>query len=54
MALRKLKIRNSPGPDEITNKILKHISCTAQIKLLDTFNLNWHDGTLPKSDEKLS
>ena len=48
MALRKLKIMKSPGPDGITNDMLKHFGWTAQINLLDIFNLSWHDGTLPQ------
>ena len=37
-ALRKLKTWKSPGPDGITNEMLKHLGSTAVLKLLEVFN----------------
>ena len=46
IALRKLKTRKSPGPDGITNEMLKHLGNTAVLKLLEIFNSSWEGGTL--------
>ena len=45
-ALRKLKTRKSPGPDGITNEMLKHLGSTATLKLLEVFNHSWETGDL--------
>ena len=45
-ALGKLKTRKSPGPDGITNEMLKHLGNTATQKLLEVFNRSWGDGAL--------
>ena len=46
IALRKLKTRKSPGPDGITNEMLKYLGNTAVLKLLEIFNSSWESGTL--------
>ena len=48
MALRKLKNKKSPGPDEVTNEIMKHLDNTTLLKLLEIFNYSWETGTLPQ------
>ena len=47
-ALEKLKTRKSPGPDGITNEMLKHLGNTSLLKLLEIFNYSWETGTLPQ------
>jgi ribonuclease HI len=46
VALKKLKTRKSPGPDGITNEMLKNLGNAAVLKLLDVFNLSWESGQL--------
>ena len=48
-ALRKLKTKKSPGPDGITNEMLKHLGSTAILKLLEVFNHSWETGTLAQT-----
>ena len=45
-ALKKLKTKKSPGPDGITNEMLKHLGNVAVLKLLAIFNHSWTTGTL--------
>ena len=40
--IRKLKKKNYPGPDNITNEMLQHLGNSAPEKLLDIFNLSWN------------
>ena len=47
-ALKKLKLKKSPGPDGITNEMLIHLGRAAEDKLLHIFNLSWQKGTLPQ------
>ena len=46
VALKRLKTRKSPGPDGITNEMLKHLGNTAIVKLLEVLNSSWENGTL--------
>ena len=49
--LRQLKNKKSPGPDGITDKMLKHLGYTTTEKLLDIFNifnLSWRSGQVPQ------
>ena len=48
-ALKRLKPRKSPGPDNITNEMLQNLGNTALIKLLQVFNLSWETGTVPQT-----
>ncbi|PVD19087.1 hypothetical protein C0Q70_21646 [Pomacea canaliculata] len=43
-AIKQLKKKKSPGPDNITNEMLQHLGSTALTKLLDIFNLSWREG----------
>ena len=47
-AIRQLKKKKSPGPDNITNEMLQHVGNIAQQKLLDIFNPSWRDGQVPQ------
>ena len=51
-ALRKLKQKKAPGPDEITNEMLKHLGPGAKRFLLSVYNQSWHTGTVPTSWKK--
>ena len=48
-ALRKLKARKSPGPDNIHNEMLKHLGHTGKSIILDFINLTWAQGKLPSN-----
>ena len=48
-ALKTLKDKKSPGPDKITNEMLKHIGTKAKSKLLGIFNNSWKTGHVPQS-----
>ena len=48
-ALRKLKARKSPGPDNIHNEMLKHLGSHSKLVILDFINLTWSQGKLPSS-----
>ena len=47
-AIRQLKKKKSPGPDNITNEMLQHLGNTALNKLLAIFNLSWKEGQVPQ------
>ncbi|KAK7113996.1 hypothetical protein V1264_000134 [Littorina saxatilis] len=47
-AIKKLKKKKSPGPDNITNEMLQHIGNSALQKLLGIFNLSWRQGQVPQ------
>ena len=47
-AIRKLKKKKSPGPDNITNEMLQHLGNSALKQLLDIFNLSWRQGQVPQ------
>jgi len=46
-ALKKLKLKKAPGPDGVTNEMLKHLGYGAKRILLLVFNLSWHTGKFP-------
>ena len=46
--LSNLKLKNSPGPDVITNEMIVNLWQPALHKLLDIFNKTWQEGTLPQ------
>ena len=48
-ALAKLKLKKSPGPDCITNKMIINLGKTALYKLLEIYNKSWEEGSLPQS-----
>ena len=47
-ALRRLKKKKSPGPDNISNEMLTHLGNMATLKLLDIYNLSWKEGKVPQ------
>jgi hypothetical protein len=47
-AISVLKVRKSPGIDEITNEILKHLGQIAKVKLLQLLNMSWKTEKLPR------
>ena len=48
-ALKKLKVRKSPGPDGIHNEMLKHLGSAGKLVILQFINLTWNQGKLPSS-----
>ena len=47
-ALSNLKLKTSPGPDDITNEIIVNLRQPALHKQLDIFNTTWQEGTFPQ------
>ena len=47
-AMKSLKKRKSPGPDNITNEMIENLGNTALKILLQIFNLSWKQGELPQ------
>jgi hypothetical protein len=48
-AIRALKCKKAPGPDGISNDMIKHFGNTAKHALLKLFNLSWRSGAVPSS-----
>ena len=46
-AIKKLKQKKAPGPDGVTNEMLKHLGPGAKRILLSVFNQSWHSGRVP-------
>ena len=46
-ALKKMKKKKAPGPDGITNEMLKHLGPGAKRTLLHIYNQSWSTGTVP-------
>ena len=46
-ALKKMKQKKAPGPDGITNEMLKHLGPGAKRTLLRIYNQSWSTGTVP-------
>ncbi len=46
IALKQLKAKKSPGPDDITNEMLTHSGCFAMHTLMDIYNLSCREGRL--------
>ena len=46
-ALKKMKQKKAPGPDGITNEMLKHLGPGAKCTLLLIYNQSWSTGTVP-------
>ncbi|KAF0292265.1 Mannose-binding protein C [Amphibalanus amphitrite] len=42
------KLKKSPGPDGITNEMLRHLGPIAKKEFLRTFNSSWSSGEVPK------
>ena len=48
-ALKALKDKKSPGPDKITNEMLKHMGPKAKSKLIGLYNnYSWKEGIVPQ------
>ena len=47
-AIKKLKMKKSPGPDGISNEMIVHLGNAALKKLLEIFNLSWNMGNVPQ------
>ena len=46
-ALKKIKQKKAPGPDGITNEMLKHLGPGAKRTLLRIYKQSWSTGTVP-------
>ena len=46
-AKRQLKCKKAPGPDGVTNDMIKHHGPAAKKTLLELFNESWKNGTVP-------
>ena len=46
-ATKQLKCKKAPGPDGITNDLIKHLGPAAKKTLLELFNESWKNGTVP-------
>ena len=47
-ALHLLKKKKSPGPDEITNELIKHLGPVGRARLLQLFNHSWEQSVFPE------
>ena len=48
-ALKKIKTRKSPGPDNVHNEMMKHLGTHGKRALLKLMNLSWEKSKIPKS-----
>jgi ribonuclease HI len=48
-ALRKLKPKKSPGPDNVHNEMLKHLGSSGKKTLLKLINNTWRNSKIPKA-----
>ncbi|KAK3766526.1 hypothetical protein RRG08_056456 [Elysia crispata] len=48
-ALRELKMKKSPGPDQVTNEMLVNLGNEMKRKLLQLFNTSWRSGRIPQA-----
>ena len=48
-AIRQLKTKKTPGKDEVTNEMIRHLGSHAKQKLLDIYNQSWNTGIFPSS-----
>ena len=51
-ALAQLKNKQAPGPDKVSNDMLKHLRSQAKKKLLQLFNASWKTSNIPKTWKK--
>ena len=47
-AIRNLKPKKAPGPDGVSNDMLKHLGPIARKMLLEIFNCSWNKGPVPE------
>jgi hypothetical protein len=48
LAISKLKNKKSPGPDGVTNEMIKNLGSAAMKKLLEIMNISWTSGNIPQ------
>ena len=48
-AISKLKLRKSPGVDEVTNEMINNLGTAAKTKLLQIYNKCWTSGQVPQT-----
>ena len=46
--MKELQTNKSPGPDQITNDMIKQLGKKAKAAMLDIFNLSWKTGHVPQ------
>ena len=46
--LREAKLKKAPGPDGVTNEMLRHLGPQAKEELLQAINLSWKTGEVPR------
>ena len=46
-AIKQLKCKKAPGPDGVTNDMIKHLGPADKKTLLELFNELWKNGTVP-------
>ena len=51
-ALAQLKNKQAPGPDKVSNDMLKHLGPQAKKKLHQLFNASWKTSNIPKTWKK--
>ena len=51
-AIRQLKCKKAPGPDGVTNDVIKQLGPAAKKTLLELFNESWKNGTVPAQWKK--
>ena len=51
-ALAQLKNKQAPGPDKVSNDMLKYLGPQAKKKLLKFFNASWKTSNIPKTWKK--
>ena len=51
-ALAQLKNKQAPGPDKVSNDMLKNLRPQAKKKLLQLFNASWKTSDIPKTWKK--
>ena len=47
LAIRQLKCKKAPGPDGVTNDMIKNFGLLTKRTLLKLFNESWKTGTVP-------
>ena len=50
--LAQLKNKQAPGPDRVSNDMLKHLGPQAKKKFLQLFNASWKNSNIPKTWKK--
>ena len=51
-AIKQLKCKKAPGPDGVSNDMIKHLGPLAKRTLLELFNESWKTGTVPATWKK--